>query len=200
MIERSANLYDLTQAQQILSSLFPTAEGAIQERNGEDLAPNYLCLPQKFAIPSSARQAPDPAVASPAKNGAMPKEALHKPLSSWEECVDWCMNLTRAEAVFVADSQGFIIASRGKVPGQGFEGTGAELICSVERFERVAPDAGRLVWLDLVFDTCRVVGFITPPVDAEYHVLGLIAPDSSSFYSHKKLITRNLLHNLPNLD
>jgi len=74
------------------------------------------------------------------------------------------------------------------------------MICSVEQLERVAPDAGRLVWLDLVYDTARVVGFITPPVDAEYYVVGLIAPDSSSFYSHKQIITRNLLENLPHLD
>ena len=110
------------------------------------------------------------------------------------------MSLTRSESVFVADSQGFVIASRGRIPGQGFEGTGAELICSVEQLERIAPDAGKLLWLDLDFDRYRMVGIITPPIDGEYYVVGLIAPDSSSFYSHKQIITRNILKNLPNMD
>jgi hypothetical protein len=110
------------------------------------------------------------------------------------------MTMTRAESVFVADSQGFIIASRGRIPGHGFEAAGAEVICSVEQLERVAPDAGRLVWLDLDFDKYRVIGIITPPVDSEYYVVGLIAPDSSSFYSHKQIITRNILENLAHMD
>ena len=110
------------------------------------------------------------------------------------------MSLTRAEAVFVADSQGFIIASRGRIPEHGFEGTGAELICSIDQLDRVAPDAGKLLWLDLDFDKCRIVGFYTPLVGAEYYVVGLVSPDPSSFYSHKQVITRNILDNLTNLD
>jgi len=198
MRERSANSYDLKQAQQILNVLFPTEAGSTREGQDPDEAPRYLRLSKGFSRP--ARPAAVPAATPPAKEGAATGTALHQQLSSWDECVTWCMNLTRAEAVFVADSQGFIIASCGKIPEQGFEGSGAELICSVEQLERVAPDAGRLIWLDLVYDTARVVGFITPPVDAEYYVVGLIAPDSSSFYSHKQIITRNLLENLPNLD
>jgi hypothetical protein len=199
MKERSANSYDLKQAQQILNSFFPAAAGAVQEDQGPDETPLYLRLSKEFTA-RLAQPTAVPVAASPTIAAALSGKALRQQLSNWDECVAWCMNLTRAEAVFVADSQGFVIASRGKIPAQGFEGTGAEMICSVEQLERVAPDAGKLVWLDLVFDTCRVVGFITPPVDAEYYVVGLIAPDSSSFYSHKQIITRNLLENLPNLD
>lgn len=192
MKERSANSYDLKQAQQMLNAFFP-ASGASRGVQPPAETPHYLRI-SKDALPRAASR---PAVAAIAgahvHDGASSNKDLYQQLSSWEECVDWCMNLTQAEAVFVVDSQGFIIASRGKAPGQGFEGTGAELICSVEQMERIAPEAGKLLWLDLAFDAYRVVGFITPPVDAEYYVLGLIAP----FNSHKQTITRNLLENLP---
>lgn len=198
MKEHSANSYDLKQAQHILVSLFPTAEGLTREELIPDEAPQYLRLSKDFALRMASRPSPVP-VDSPPELPAM-SAAHQQQFSSWEECIAWCMTLTRAEAAFVADSQGFIIASRGRVPGQGFEAAGAELICSVEQLERIAPDAGKLLWIDMDFDKCRVVGFITPPVDAEYYVVGMITPDSSSFYSHKQIITRNILENQHNMD
>jgi hypothetical protein len=199
MKEHSANSYDLKQAQQILVSLFPTAEGLTREELIPDEAPQYLQLSKDFVLRMASRQSPLPVV-SPPEPIAAASAAHQQQFSSWEECIAWCMSLTRAEAAFVADSQGFIIASRGRVPGQGFEAAGAELICSVEQLERIAPDAGKLLWIDMDFDKCRVAGFITPPVDAEYYVVGLISPDSSSFYSHKQIITRNILENQNNMD
>jgi hypothetical protein len=199
MTDRSANSYDLKQAQQILNTLIPSAEGATQDEQVPDEAPQYLRLSEESSSRMASRLSSIP-VGAPPEVFAATNETLHQQFSSWEECIAWCMNLTRAESVFVADSQGFVIASRGRIPGQGFEGTGAELICSVEQLERIAPDAGKLLWLDLDFDRCRMVGIITPPIDSEYYVVGLIAPDSSSFYSHKQIITRNILKNLPNLD
>jgi hypothetical protein len=199
MTDRSANSYDLKQAQQILNTLFPSSDGTTQEEQVPDEAPQYLRLSEESPARMASRTAMSPVV-SPPEVFAATNEALNQQFSSWEECIAWCMSLTRSESAFVADSQGFVIASRGRIPGQGFEGTGAELICSVEQLERIAPDAGKLLWLDLDFDRYRMVGIITPPVDEEYYVVGLIAPDSSSFYSHKQIITRNILKNLPNMD
>ncbi|HBA71115.1 MAG: hypothetical protein A2X82_00735 [Geobacteraceae bacterium GWC2_55_20] len=199
MKDLSAHSYDLKQAQQILNTFFSATASGAQEKQLHDEAPQYLRLSPDF----STRMTPRPPVvpvASPQETVASANQTHHQQFSSWEECIAWCMTMTRAESVFVADSQGFIIASRGRIPGHGFEAAGAEVICSVEQLERVAPDAGRLVWLDLDFDKYRVIGIITPPVDAEYYVVGFIAPDSSSFYSHKQIITLNILENLPNMD
>lgn len=198
MKDLSAHSYDLKQAQQILNTFFPTTACGTQEKIPDE-APQYLRLSQDFPTRMAPRPLTVPVVTSPEPIAAS-SEAHHQQFSSWEECIAWCMSMTRAESVFVADSQGFIIASRGRIPGHGFEAAGAELICSVEQLERIAPDAGRLLWLDLDFDKYRVVGIITPPVEAEYYVVGLIAPDSSSFYSHKQIITRNILENLLNMD
>lgn len=193
---RSATSYDLGQAQQILNNFFPPAAGIIQREQSAEEAPNYLKLSREYSASPESRTAAQSVAASPA-SGA---ETAHHHLSSWEECVAWCMDMTRAEAVFAADSQGFVIASRGNMPPQGFEGAGAELICSIEQLERIAPDAGTLLWLDLDFSRYRVAGFITPLFDSEYYVIGLIAPDAASYRACKRLMTETILGNLPHLD
>ena len=198
MTDLSVNSYDLKQAQQILTALFPTAEGVTQEKRVPDEAPQYVRLVKESAHRTASQ--PSSAQAAPAPEQLAATSENHQHFTSWEECIAWCMSVTRAEAVFVADSQGFIIASRGRIPGHGFEAAGAELICSIDQLERIAPDAGNLSWLELDFDKSRVVGFITPPVAAEYYVVGMITPDSSSFYSNKQIITRNILENQPNMD
>jgi len=137
MKERSANSYDLKQAQQILNSLFPTAAGAQKEKRNRGEAPHYLQLSKQFPPRVAARPADVPDASQPEPLAAA-SEARHQQFTSWEECIDWCLSLTRAESVFVADSQGFVIACRGSIPGHGFEGAGAELICSAEQLERVA--------------------------------------------------------------
>lgn len=198
MRDRSVKSYDLKDAQQILNSLVPAPGITARETPAEDEQYGYVRL-EKAAVPVMA--APS-SVGHTSHVKEMPLasvEAQPQKFTNWETCIAWCMSLTRADAAFVVDSQGFIIASRGRVPGHGFEGTGAELICSVEQLERVDPDAGKLQWVDLDFDKRRVIGFITPPRDSEYYVIGLMAPDPA-YYSLKQIINRQIVENLSNLD
>jgi len=194
MKDRSVNSYDLKQAREILSSLVSAPNAVREEKETE--TPLYLRLSNDFPARSETRRVPPPAPDVPA--AGFP-DVPPQQFPGWESCITWCMNITRSEAAFVVDSQGFVIASRGRVPGHGFDGTGAELICSVEQLERIDPDAGHLIWIDLDFDKRRVVGFIPPSDKAEYYVLGLIAPDPS-YASLKQMITRQIVDNLPNLD
>lgn len=197
MRDLNVNSYDLKEAKLILSSLVPSS-AASQEGVAPTLeGPGYVRLvkgadPEPGAVPQAVH------AARPAALPELP-EAQPQKLGSWEDCLAWCMSITRSEAAFVVDSQGFIIASRGRVPGHGFEGTGAELICSVEQLERIDPDAGKLQWVELDFDKRRVVGFVTPPRDAEYYVIGLMAPDAG-YHSHKHVINRQVVENLTNFD
>jgi hypothetical protein len=197
MKDRSVNSYDLKQAQQILSSLdsipAPSHGTAVSQETPDYVRLSMESLPRKSA----------PVTALPAD---MPKETSSAPIdmkpqkfTNWEGCLGWCIGLTRAEAAFVVDSQGFIIASRGRVPGYGFEGTGAEMVCSVDQLERIAPDAGKLMWVDLDFDKRRIVGFVTPSQDSQYYVIGFIAPEPA-YHSIKHYITTQVIENLPNLD
>lgn len=198
MKDRSVNSYDLKDAQQILTTLAPSAGISARQKPTEGTPPEYVRLSNEFLSQKVSRIPVQPDV--DVKVAAVPveKEQPQK-FTSWESCIAWCMSMIRAEAAFVVDSQGFIIASRGRVPSQGFEGAGAELVCSVEQLERVAPDAGKLLWVDLDFDKRRVVAFITPGESSENYVVGFIAPDAS-FHSLKQHLTTQIIDNLPHLD
>jgi hypothetical protein len=199
MKDRSVNSYDLKDAQQILTTLAPSTGTATRQKPVSGSTPEYLRLSNEFLSQKASRVSVQP-IGDPKATPAAGIENIEpQNFTSWESCIAWCMSTIRAEAAFVVDSQGFIIASRGRVPSQGFEGTGAELVCSVEQLERVAPDAGKLLWVDLDFDKRRVVAFITPSESAEYYVVGFIAPDSA-FYSLKQHITNQIIDNLPHLD
>ena len=198
MKDRSVNSYDLKDAQQILTTLAPSTGTATRQRSVSDSTPEYLRLSNESSSQKASRAAVQPAEFSKAATAAS-ENIQPQNFTSWESCIAWCMSTIRAEAAFVVDSQGFIIASRGRVPSQGFEGTGAELVCSVEQLERVAPDAGKLLWVDLDFDKRRVVAFVTPSESSEYYVVGFISPDSA-FYSLKQHITNQIIDNLPHLD
>ncbi|MDD2335203.1 MAG: hypothetical protein PHD01_01345 [Geobacteraceae bacterium] len=197
MKDRSVNSYDLKDAQKILTTLAPSTGTATRQKPVSDSTTEYLRFPNNFPSQSSRmslQHRGEPKGTTAAAENIQPQN-----FSSWESCIAWCMSTIRAEAAFVVDSQGFIIASRGRVPSQGFEGTGAELVCSVEQLERVAPDAGKLLWVDLDFDKRRLVAFITPSESSEYYVVGFIAPDSA-FYSFKQQITIQIIENLPHLE
>lgn len=194
MKDRSVNSYDLKQAREILNSLVSATTAALEEKKPD--TPLYLRLSNDSPARGEVRRAPEP-LPETTPDGI--PEVPPQRFPGWESCITWCMNITRSEAAFVVDSQGFIIASRGRVPGHGFDGTGAELICSVEQLERIDPDAGKLIWIDLDFDKRRVVGFIPPSDKQEYYVLGLIGPDPS-YTLLKQIITRQIIENLPNLD
>jgi hypothetical protein len=197
MNEQSANSYDLLQAQQLLNILVPKAGSATKEKPVHLDAPNYSRL-STGDLPQVARQTKTADVAVKVTVDAEPEMTPQK-FDSWESCIAWCMSSTRAEAAFVVDSQGFVIASRGRVPSQGFEGAGAELICSIEQLERVAPDAGKILCMDVDFDKCRIVGFVAASEGTPPYVVGLVAPEPLRM-EVKHMIVRQILGNLLNLD
>jgi hypothetical protein len=199
MKDLNVNSYDLKKAQLILCSLTHAAAAVpAAEKMPPIDEPAYVRLTLDH-LPHKAEPAGGAVAEATPEAPAVALEVEPQKFASWESCISWCMSVTKAEAAFVVDSQGFIIASRGRVPGHGFEGTGAELICSVEQLERVAPDAGKLMWVDLDFDKRKIVGFVTPSESSDSYVVGLIAPDPV-IHSIKKNITRQILDNLQNLD
>ncbi|MEJ2199570.1 MAG: hypothetical protein P8X63_00925 [Desulfuromonadaceae bacterium] len=124
-----------------------------------------------------------------------PKEAF----SSWEDCIAWCMQVTRSEAAFVVDSQGFIIAMRGRVPAHGFECTGAELVYAMDQLQRIDPDAGKLHWIDLDYHKRRVVGMVTTTEAEECFIVGMISPDGS-YNSVKNAVARQIIDSLESMN
>lgn len=197
MNEHNANSFDLLQAQQLLNMLVPRPGNAVKEKPVQLGVPNYSNLsasnlPRRVRPSEATDEVVKPAVEEE------PEQALQK-FDSWENCIAWCMSSTRAEAAFVVDSQGFVIASRGRIPSQGFEGAGAELICSIEQLERIAPEAGRILCVDMDFDKRRIIGFVASSEELPPFVVGLVAPEPLRNET-KHRITQQIINNLPNLD
>ncbi len=195
MSDSNANSYDLLQAQQILSALKRKRTVTQNEESAAALPSPYSKLSgliqSRQARSDTTANVADPSPPEPKSEDNIPAQ----PFESWESCIAWCMSTTRSEAAFVVDSQGFVIACRGKVPSQGYEGTGAEFICSLEQLERIASDAGRLSCVDLDFHKQRLVGFIADSEDAGLYIIGLVAPEAlTSQAKHRVMaqITRSL--------
>jgi hypothetical protein len=197
MNESSANSYDLLQAQQLLNLLVPRPGAAPKEKPVQLETPNYSRLSSSNI--SKQVQQTDTRDDGAAVTVKVEPELVMQKFDSWEGCIAWCMSSTRAEAAFVVDSQGFVIASRGRVPSHGFEGAGAELICSIEQLERIAPDAGNIICVDVDYDKRKIVGFVATAEDSSLFVVGLVAPEPMHLGIKQKL-TQQIVDNLPNMD
>ncbi|WP_225071243.1 hypothetical protein [Desulfuromonas sp. CSMB_57] len=197
MKDRNVNSYDLKQAQQILSALAPAAVTVARKKAAIQAQAAFLKFPQRpmQALSGSVSVACPTTAAGQAEQLAPPET-----IRTWDDCIRWCLEATRSHAAFVVDSQGFIIASQGLIPEAGFECTGAEMICSLEQLERIDPEAGKLLWIDLDYGQRRIAGLVTPSNTAEYFIVGLVSPDSFRFFAHKALITSKILENLPHID
>jgi len=197
MNEHNANSFDLLQAQQLLNMLVPRPGSAVKEKPVQLGVPNYSNLSASNLAQRVRPSETTDEVVKPTVEEE-PEQVLQK-FDSWENCIAWCMSSTRAEAAFVVDSQGFVIASRGRIPSQGFEGAGAELICSIEQLERIAPEAGRILCVDMDFDKRRIIGFVASSDEMPSFVVGLVAPEPLRNET-KHRITQQIVSNLPNLD
>jgi hypothetical protein len=196
MNDLNANSYDLYDAQQLLNTLLPKQKSALTEKPPQSALRKYLDL-SSVNVPSQ-KHANDPDI----ENSVIEAEELDSALKrfdTWESIVAWCMALSHAEAGFVVDSQGFVIASRGRLPNQGVEGPGAEMVCSIEQLERIEPEAGRLMSVEMEFDKKRLLGFVAGTGESNYYVVGLLSPESVGS-SGKQAIIRQIVHNLPNLE
>lgn len=197
MTDRNASSYNLQDAKQILAALLPKNRDAGRKEEIRETG-GYVRLASKAL---HRVQAPLPA--APVSDGQekVSEEPLPAPekFTAWEDCIAWCMQAMRAEAAFVVDSQGFIIATRGRVPSHGFECTGAELVYSMDQLERIDPEAGKLFWIDLDYDKHRLVGFVTPSEDMEHFIVGLVEPDPS-YNSLKNTVSRQIIESLPTMN
>lgn len=197
MRDQNVPLYNLEQAQQILTRLSTVTPEQIQA----PILPEGESSFVRLSLPSLAVEAQAESITTLSVAEAKQEEKLELPphFNTWEDCISWCMEATRSDAAFVVDSQGFIIASRGRIPGRGIECIGAELVCAVELLERMDPDSGNLTWVDFDFDRRRLVGFIAPTDNDEFYIVGLLAP-APAYYNHKQAITRQIIESLPSID
>ncbi len=196
MNDLSANLYDLSDAQQLIYELLPNQRGVSIEKKPQITTNKYLSLSSINILQQSQTEI---ARSEDIGQKAEERDTSLRDFESWECIIAWCMSISRAETGFVVDSQGFVIASRGRIPSQGIEGTGAELVCSIEQLERIDPSAGRLLSVEIEFDNRRLVGFVANSGENNNYVAGLIAPEPLNTTIKQKIV-QQILHNLPHLD
>lgn len=119
-------------------------------------------------------------------------------IGTWEAFLAWSLELTRAHAGFVVDSQGFVIASRGNVPKDGFEGIGAELCYAMDQLGRINPAGGALRLLELQFDGNRLIGIRAEAADMGTVLIGFQGTRSLADETRDSLV-RQLGRTLPGL-
>ncbi len=120
-------------------------------------------------------------------------------LESWEAFLAWSLELSRARAAFVVDSQGFVIGSRGSAPSGDFTGTGAELCYTMDQMASFDHASGKLHALELEFEGYRLIGLrIAPEGGADSFILGLVGSRPLG-EELRRGIVRQLLYSLPNL-
>jgi hypothetical protein len=193
MKDHNANSYDLKDARQMLNLLLGKQRGAISGNEPQTATVKYLDL---SSTGFSRQMQPLKTVTEQIDEEI---DTSLKTFDSWESILTWCITSSKSEAGFVVDSQGFVIASRGRLPSHGIEGVGAELVCSIEQLERIDPDSGKLSTVDLVYDRKRLIGFVAGSDAKNSFVVGLIAPEILPAQI-KQGIIQQLNHNIQNLD
>ena len=133
----------------------------------------------------------DPSVQAPSKPAVDDERTLLQPpvdLDSWDLLLDWGMEVSHARAAFVVDSQGFVIASRGNVPGDGFAGVGAETCYLMEEIEGIDSEAGALRSIEMTFQNRTILGFRMLLSDGAATAVGFIISQRPSSAAMEVLV------------
>lgn len=200
MNNRSGNLSDIDLARQLSRRLTGLAAGA--PATGKPLpAPGY----QPFRIAAKEAATAPPVTVQPEQPAdpflveAEPAPAPPKPVTSWEEFLAWSLELAGGRAAFVVDSQGFVIASRGRIPDDGFEAVGAELCLAMEQLDRLDQDAGILHAIELVFQNHRIIGMRGHDEERGTFVVGFVVVTAVGGQA-QQMIIEHLAASLPVLE
>ncbi len=144
---------------------------------------------------------PQPPPAAVVATSPVPEVDLHAPpleFESWEVFLAWSLELCRARGAFVVDPQGFVVATRGNVPVNHFEGLGAELAYAMEQLNRIDADAGSLVTIELQFASRRLLGIRVDLKEGAGFVIGFVGARPLGD-EVRKAIVRQLAHSLQRL-
>lgn len=134
----------------------------------------------------------------PAEVAAPVGEWVPLDMDTWETLLAWSLEMCQARSAFVVDSEGFVIGSRGNVPEDAFEGTGAELCYAMEMLDRVDPEAGPLRAVDLHFAGRNLVALCAEEESCGRFVIGFVGSQPLSSQVRDAIVTQ-LAHSLPDL-
>jgi len=168
--------------------------GGRAQGSGEMPAPGhaYVRFSPRDVVPARTRSSTPSA--EPASEVAVPLE-----MDSWDVFLAWSLEISRARAGFVVDSQGFVIASRGNVPSGDFTGTGAELCFAMEQLASIDHASGTLQSIELHFEGYKLIGIrVVDTSSATTYILGFIGSRSLGD-DLRRTIVRQLTYSLQGL-
>jgi hypothetical protein len=132
---------------------------------------------------------PEKAIETTSENIAIP-ENFH----TLDDFLGWGLKLVNAQAAFVVDHQGFVIAQYGQIPSEGIDGLGAELCFAVEQMKRVNANASKLNWLDMEFDNLHLIAVIDETIDSGEFIVSFYGT-RISIESQKSILIKTLAKN-----
>jgi hypothetical protein len=192
MRDHGVSSSDIERARELSRRLaFPSRQGSAQA----------VDTTAYIRFPAVVQERPGRAVeATTTSTSAVPTPAVSERASaaSWEDLLAWLAEQLGAEAAFIVDNQGFVIANRGKIPSDGFEALGAEVYMSFEQLERVDTLAGRLIWIELEFTRRRLTA-LRARVPGREQMLFVAINSSAEHAGQKAAIERIVLDGMARL-
>jgi hypothetical protein len=164
---RDASSSDLNRARELSRKLSAVAPGA-----PPPAAPAAPIAAPRFAAAQVKGVAPAPGAAAAAAPGAtpLPGAAAPPPLrmppppttTTFEGRTSWCRDALAAEAVFLLDERGLLVASAGSVQSAEAEGVGARLVFTFEQADAMKRGTDRTRSITIEFGSSFLTGWRFP--------------------------------------
>ena len=169
-LKPNADSSDLELARR-LSGILIRGDESSSQTGGGYLADRCVALRRRSSAPTR------PHLGSHRSHTESTASLLEPPvdLDSWDLLLDWAMEISRARAAFIVDSQGFVIASRGNPSSEGVVGLGAELCYIMDQVTEMDVDSGTVMSLELQFEAKRLTAFRGVLADDSTVSVGLIS-------------------------
>ncbi len=128
--------------------------------------------------------------------GPLPPRAERPPppeSDDWAALLGWIRALCAADAAFLIDVRGLLVAASGDVPKERAEGMGARLVLAFEHADRMEADAQRSRSMVIDFGGAVLTGIRIPLPEGETLVLGIASrtlPDLETRAEVERALTR----------
>jgi len=172
MSSRNVSSSDLHVAKQLSRRLAfgpPVPEAGSPKVNG-----SYVTFRSSTA-PEVERVAPMPARRVEAEATELPRPPAS--VRNWDDMLRWCQEAAAAKAVFVMDSQGFVIAKEGGASYEDAEAMGTQIMVALDRFDELDTFNKRALSVTVEFRSFWLTGIRVPAETRDCFTLGVLRTD-----------------------
>lgn len=163
---RDASSFDLNRARELSRKLSAAEQSAPQPAQALPTPPLRFAAAQVKGVPPPALAAPAGATNGAATNGAPTPAPLRMPppptSTTFEGRTTWCRDALSAEAVFLLDERGLLVASAGAVQSGEAEGMGARLVFTFEQTDAMKRGTDRTRSISIEFGNSFLTGWRFP--------------------------------------